>query len=172
MDVNQSYNPLHQQDLKFNNAASQAAGINVKQVISPTNTLGKYKVDVTISGEGMKNSAPVTDVLVMLERRTKDKFMYGDGDFYLQQIIDNVIEPLKTTLPQGSRISVMRWANNQDWANDGDKGLVIPFTPLNQAQSALTKKLSVLKKKLGGTHATLGIIRIKISATQQLLMRE
>ncbi|MDR6939369.1 SpaA isopeptide-forming pilin-related protein [Arcanobacterium hippocoleae] len=140
LDVNGSFGELQRQDPKHPNGVHQATGVEVSQKISATSELGKYRVDVSISGAGLKNSAPKTDVLVMLERRN-NSYMYGgdSGDFYRDRIINDVITPLKSLLPEGSRISIWKWATNST------QGEVIDFTPLGQAAQALRDNYSKLR---------------------------
>ncbi|XCB29261.1 Cna B-type domain-containing protein [Arcanobacterium hippocoleae] len=112
----------------------------MNQKISATETPNTYKVDAEISGEGLVNQCAATDVLIMLERRTKGKYMYGDGDFYRKQISENIIKPLQEKLPSGSRISVRVWANNK--LNNE----VIPFTDIDNANVSFMQNSDKLER--------------------------
>ncbi|XCB29746.1 SpaA isopeptide-forming pilin-related protein [Arcanobacterium hippocoleae] len=145
LDVKEQFGNLHQQDSKFPGGVNNIAAkdLTVQQVVSPAGILGKYKVDVTLSGNGLKNQSPKTDVLVMLERRN-GTYMYGDKQFYASQLKENVIRPLKDSLPAGSRISIWTWADNTNW---GD--ILDGFRPLEDADVLLAQRQDKLDSHIG-----------------------
>ncbi|WP_353065107.1 MSCRAMM family protein [Arcanobacterium hippocoleae] len=145
LDLTNKLGTLHQKDPKFPNGNTQRVTINsgvrpeaqdifLNQEIVPAGAPNTYQVNATISGAGMVNQRVATDVLIMLERRKQGVDMYGDGNFYRDQISKHIIQPLQAKLPAGSRISVHVWGTDAVYRNVSNSE-VMPFTDIQNANA-------------------------------------